>query len=100
MTLDAPGYASLVLNGALGPQPGYPGAFAPLDLGSWRLQRNATAISGRVTRVVGSVSQPVAGAAVAVTAAVPAPPAAGAKPPPPVAASFLALTTVTDAAGG
>jgi hypothetical protein len=100
MTLEAPGYAPLVLSGALGPQPGYPTAFAPLDLGSWRLQRKATAVWGRVTRLAGGVAQPVAGAAVAVTAAVPAPAAAGTQPPPPNAASFLALTTVTDAAGG
>jgi hypothetical protein len=100
VTLDAPGYLPLALNGLLGAQPGYPAAFTPLDLGNWRLQRQPTAIWGRVTRLAGGVAQPVAGAAVAVTAAIPVPPAASAQPAPPTAASFLALTTVTNATGG
>jgi hypothetical protein len=93
--LTAPGYAPLSLSGALGPQPLYPNSFIALDFGTWRLIRVAVLLGGQVTRAGG----PVAGATVAVTAAVPVPALATAQPTPPTAASFLALTATTDAAG-
>jgi hypothetical protein len=99
MTLTAPGYVRLDLSGPLGAQPSYPDAFAPLDFGVWRIMRRPVEIRGRVTRLVGSTLLTVAGANIAVTAAVPVPGLAGAQPAPPTAASFLALAATTDAAG-
>jgi hypothetical protein len=99
LALTAPGYAPLPLTGALGAQPLYPDNFTPLDFGTWRLTRVAVLLGGQVTRIVGGMPVPVAGATVAVTAAVPVPDHATAQPPPPSAASFLALSTVADAAG-
>jgi hypothetical protein len=99
LTIDAPGYATLALGGALGAQPGYPGAFTPVDLGVWRLQRPSVAIHGRVVRRVGRTDQPVTGATVTVTAAVPVPPSASAQPAPPTAGSFIGMGDVTGTAG-
>jgi hypothetical protein len=99
LALTSPGYAPLALTGTLGAQPLYPDSFVPLDFGTWRLERVAVQLGGQVTRVVGGASVPVAGATVAITAATPAPGLPGAQPAPPAAASFLALTTLTDAAG-
>jgi hypothetical protein len=97
--IQAPGHEPALLAGALPAQPGYPAALLPLDLGTRRLARSPIELRGRVTRRVAGADQPVAGAAVAVTAAVPAPPLAGAQPAPPAAGSFLALATMTDGAG-
>lgn len=98
-TVSAAGYDTLALAGAIAAQPGYPGAWSALDLGLWRLQRNALTIVGRVTRLAGGVPQPVAGASVNVTAAIPVRALAGALPAPPAVASFTALATLTDAQG-
>lgn len=99
LTIDAPGYALLSLSGALAVQPTYPAAFVPLDLGTWRLQRLPVRIHGRVIRRVGGIDQPVSGATVTVTAAVPVPPLAVAQPAPPAAASFIGMGDVTGAPG-
>jgi hypothetical protein len=99
LRIEAPGHEPLSLAGVLPAQPGYPTAFQPLDLGTCRLVRNPVELRGRVTRRVAGTDQPVVGAAVAVTAAVPAPPLTGAQPVPPAAGSFLALATVTDGSG-
>jgi hypothetical protein len=98
-SVSAAGYDTLALAGAIAAQPGYPATWSALNLGLWRLQRNAATLSGRVTRVVGGVPQPVAGANVHVTAAVPVRALAGALPAPPAVASFTALATLTDALG-
>ncbi len=58
-------YLPLRLAGALPPQPGFPAAFAPLDLGTVALHRRPTRISGRVVDAAGT---PVAGATVSVSA--------------------------------
>lgn len=99
MSLAAPGYDPLALAGPLGPQGAYPAAFTRVDLGTWRLTRQAVSIHGEVTRVIGGLPQPVVGAAIAVTTALPVPALAGAQPAPPSAASFLVLAAVTDASG-
>lgn len=98
-TVAGAGFDALALAGAIAAQPGYPATWLPLDLGLWRLQRSAVTISGRVTRVVGGVVQPVAGASVKVSAAVPVRALAGALPAPPTVASLTALATLTDALG-
>ncbi|NVD97962.1 carboxypeptidase-like regulatory domain-containing protein [Massilia sp. BJB1822] len=98
-TVSAAGYIPLLLAGAIGAQPGYPAAWSALDLGLWRLQRNALTISGRVTRLAGGVLLPVAGVSIKVTAATPVRALAGALPAPPSLASFTALATLTDAQG-
>jgi hypothetical protein len=97
--ITAAGYSKLSVSQPLGSQSNYPTSFTPIDLGTWRLQRQPTAIHGRVVRITGGVPQPVAGATVSVSAAVPGPPMAGAQPPPPAPATFLALSTTTDSAG-
>ena len=99
VTVTALGYDDLPLAGTLGPQPGYPAAFQPLDLGVRRLRRRAVTIRGRVLRLVGTALQPVSGATVKVTAAVPVRALAGATPAPPAAAVFTALSVTTDAQG-
>jgi len=98
-TVSAAGYDTLALAGAIAAQPGYPATWSALDLGLWRLQRNAVTIAGRVTRLAGGVLQPVAGASINVTAAVPVRALAGALPAPPPVASFTALATLTDSQG-
>jgi hypothetical protein len=95
LALTAPGYAPLSLSGALSAQPLYPASFTPLDFGTWRLTRVAVLLGGQVTRA----GNAVAGATITVTAAIPVPALATAQPAAPAAASFLALTTTTDAGG-
>jgi hypothetical protein len=97
--ITAPGYSKLSVSQPLGSQGSYPASFTPVDLGTWRLQRQPIAVHGHVVRITGGVPQPVAGATVSVTAAVPPPPMAAAQPLPPAAATFLALSATTDAAG-
>jgi hypothetical protein len=99
LTVEAAGHAPLTLAGALPAQPGYPMAFFPLEFGTRRLQRDAASIHGRVTRLLGGIDQPVAGATVTVTAAQPVPALAGALPAPPPAALFIGLGDVTAADG-
>lgn len=99
LRVSAAGYTTLPLAGAIGAQPGYPATWSPLDLGLWRLQRNPVTIAGNVTRLVGTVLQPVAGASIDVTAALPVRALAGALPAPPSVASFTALATMSDALG-
>ena len=98
-TVSAAGYVPLALAGAIAAQPGYPASWSALDLGLWRLQRNAVTISGRVTQLVGGVLQPVAGANINVISAIPVRALAGALPAPPSVASFTTLATLTDALG-
>ena len=98
-SVSAAGYDTLNLAGAIAAQPGYPASWTALDLGLWRLQRNAVTIAGRVTRLLAGVAQPVAGASIQVSAAVPVRALAGALPAPPAVASFTALVTITDALG-
>jgi len=97
--ITAPGYSQLTVSQPLGSQGSYPASFTPIDLGTWRLQRAPVTLQGRVVRITGGLPQPVVGATVSVTAAVPPPPMAGAKPPPPAPGTFLSLSTATDAAG-
>jgi hypothetical protein len=99
LTIEAAGHATLTLNGTLAPQPGYPGAFFPLDFATRRLQCAEVTIRGRVTRRVAGTDQPVAGATVTVTAAQPVPALAGALPAAPPAGVFLGLGDVTGADG-
>jgi hypothetical protein len=47
MTVAADGFIPLDLEGTLGPQPGYPDAFFPIDLGDLAFHRLPTSISGR-----------------------------------------------------
>ena len=98
-SVSAAGYTTLALAGAIAAQPGYPATWSPLNLGLWRLQRNPVTIAGRVTRLIGGVLQPVAGASVDITAALPVRALASALPAPPSVASFTALATITDALG-
>jgi hypothetical protein len=98
-TVTGAGFAPLDLAGALPAQPGYPDAFAALDLGTRRLLRPPVEIRGRVTRLAAGAVQPVAGATVAVTAAQPVRQLAGAAPPPPPVSALTGLQAVTDADG-
>jgi hypothetical protein len=59
--LTASGYLPMSLTAALGPQPGYPGAFTPAALGDVELHRTAAVLSGRV---VSRSTGPLAGATV------------------------------------
>jgi hypothetical protein len=98
-TVTGAGFEPLALAGALPAQPGYPDAFAALDLGVRRLLRPPVEIRGRVTRLVAGAVQPVAGAVVAVTAAQAVRALADAEPPPPPAAALTGLQALTDADG-
>ena len=64
ISVAAPGFLPLRLEQAAGPQPGYPDAFAAVDLGDVALHRAPVAVAGRVvSRALG----PLAGAALTVT---------------------------------
>jgi hypothetical protein len=64
MRIFAPGYVPLELEGILGPIPGFPGQFAPLELGDVALHRAAVELSGRTLRRNGLAPVVVAGATV------------------------------------
>jgi hypothetical protein len=97
LTVTAPGYQALSLNGALPSQPSLPNVFQLLDFGQRRLIRAATTIQGRVFSRVAGVFQPVAGAIVSIAAATPAPALAGALPLPISVAGLVGLTATTNA---
>lgn len=64
LSAEAAGFLPLRLEAPVGAQPGYPAAFAAVDLGDVALHRAATRLSGRVaSRATG----PIAGATVAVS---------------------------------
>lgn len=64
MAVTAPGFLPLELDSPVGPQPGYPEAFACVDLGDIALHRAPTRIAGRV---VSRATGPVAGAVVRIS---------------------------------
>jgi hypothetical protein len=61
LALQGDGYLPLTLTGLLPAQPGYPGGFAPLDLGRVALHRSPVTLAGRVVSHTGVVR---AGAAI------------------------------------
>jgi len=53
LTVGARRYLDIEREMTLGPQPGFPASFTPIDLGVLLLHREATVIKGRATRAVG-----------------------------------------------
>lgn len=64
MRVTAPGYVPMELEGTLGPLPGFPEQFFPLELGDVSLHRAAVGLSGRTLRRNGLSPMVVAGATV------------------------------------
>ena len=67
LRIGARGYLNFERVVTLGPQPGFPAAFAPIDLGVVRMHREATILKGRVTRAVATDKAPVPGAILTMT---------------------------------
>lgn len=75
--ISAQSYGSLDLEVPLGPMPGFPASFTPLDLGDVFLHRRAVGLSGRTVRRLGLATTVVAGATVEVAGYWPRVPTAG-----------------------
>ena len=63
-SLAAPGYIRRHLTASLGPVPGFPDAFTPVDLGQVALHRTAVVLRGRVVRRAPLAPMVVAGATI------------------------------------
>lgn len=66
LQIAAKGFTPLSLEALLGPIPGFPASFAPLDLGDVSLRRTPVELAGRTVRRNGLSPQAVAGATVEV----------------------------------
>lgn len=66
LQIAAEGFNSLSLEARLGPIPGFPASFAPLDLGDVNLRRKPVELSGRTVQRNGLSPVVVAGATVAI----------------------------------
>lgn len=67
LRVTAPGYLPLDLPGTLGPFPGFPDDFTPIDHGDVRMHRVGVALHGRVVRRGTPFNTPLPNAAVAIT---------------------------------
>jgi hypothetical protein len=66
-TIAATGFVPIDRQVTIGPQPGFPGVFAGVDLGDLGLHRTPVVIRGRVTRASQLDANPIAGAQVTMT---------------------------------
>jgi hypothetical protein len=81
MRLTAPGYLPLELAGSLGPIPGFPDVFVPLDLGDVPLHRIPVELAGRTLRNNSLNPTIVAGASLSILGYWPTFPPANVNPP-------------------
>lgn len=81
LRVAAPGYLPLPLSGTLGPLPGFPDAFSPVDLGNVAMHRLAVTLRGRTLRRASFAPTVVGGAFVSLIGYWPTFPPASVSPP-------------------